>query len=51
LISETSRNYLGGYSGVHLMVYGLVLVVVIIFLPNGILGGLRTLFRQRRQEE
>ena len=55
LLSETSRNFLGSYSGVHLMVYGLVLVIVIIFLPNGILGGMKTLFRnasrQRRQQE
>ena len=55
LLSETTRNFLGGYSGVHLMVYGFVLIIVIIFLPNGVLGGLKTLFRkaqgQRKQQE
>lgn len=50
LLSETSRNFLGGYSGVHLMVYGLVLVIVIIFLPNGILGGLKTLLRKASRQ-
>ena len=43
-LSETSRNILGGYSGVHLMVYGAILVIVIIYLPDGILGGLKTVF-------
>jgi branched-chain amino acid transport system permease protein len=55
LLSETTRNFLGGYSGVHLMVYGFVLIIVIIFLPNGVLGGLKTLFRKaqrhRKQQE
>ena len=43
-ISEGSRNLLGAYSGVHLMLYGAILIVVIIFLPKGILGGLQTAF-------
>jgi branched-chain amino acid transport system permease protein len=43
-LSETSRNFLGGYSGVHLMVYGTILVIVIIYLPDGILGGLKTVY-------
>jgi branched-chain amino acid transport system permease protein len=45
-LSETTRNLLGGYSGVHLMVYGAILIFVIIFLPGGILGGLQTAFRK-----
>ncbi len=43
-LSETSRNFLGRYSGVHLMVYGAVLIIVIVFLPDGILGGLKKAF-------
>lgn len=43
-LSEGSRNLLGAYSGVHLMLYGAILIVVIIFLPKGILGGLQTVF-------
>jgi branched-chain amino acid transport system permease protein len=46
ILSEGTRNFLSGYSGVHLMVYGAILVVVIIFLPNGILGGLQTAYRK-----
>jgi branched-chain amino acid transport system permease protein len=45
-LSETTRNFLGGYSGVHLMIYGAVLVFVIIFLPHGIMGGLQEIFRK-----
>jgi len=45
-LSEITRNLLEGYSGVHLMVYGTILVIVIIYLPNGILGGLQLAFRK-----
>lgn len=45
-LSEMTRNLLGAYSGVHLMIYGAILIFVIIFLPHGILGGLQTAFRR-----
>ncbi len=45
-LSEGTRNLLGGYSGVHLMLYGAILVFVIIFFPKGILGGLEVAFRK-----
>jgi branched-chain amino acid transport system permease protein len=36
-LSELVRAYLGGtYAGLHLFLYGLVLMVVVLFLPNGI---------------
>lgn len=35
-LSELARVYLGGYSGVHLMVYGLIVLLVVLFLPHGI---------------
>ncbi len=46
ILSEGTRNFLKGYSGVHLMVYGAILILVIIFLPRGILGGLRSAYRK-----
>jgi len=46
ILSEMTRNLLGAYSGVHLMIYGAILIVVIIFLPHGILGGLQMVFRK-----
>lgn len=45
-LSELTRNLLEAYSGVHLMVYGAILIFVIIFLPSGILGGLQSIFRK-----
>jgi branched-chain amino acid transport system permease protein len=46
ILSEVTRNMLGAYSGVHLMVYGAILIAVIIFLPSGILGGVQMVFRK-----
>jgi len=46
ILSEMTRNLLGAYSGVHLMIYGAILIFVIIFLPHGILGGLQMVFRK-----
>lgn len=43
-LSEVARLYLGGYSGVHLMVYGIIVMVVVLFLPSGIGPHLRNLF-------
>lgn len=37
-LSEVTRLAFQAYSGVHLMIYGLILVVVIMFLPSGIMG-------------
>ena len=46
ILSEMTRNLLGAYSGVNLMIYGAILIFVIIFLPHGILGGLQMAFRK-----
>lgn len=47
-LGEVTRGLLGGYQGVHLMIYGAILVSVIIFLPNGIYGWLRSLKKKHR---
>jgi branched-chain amino acid transport system permease protein len=39
-LSEGTRVYIRAFSGFDLMIYGCVLIVVIIFLPRGILEGL-----------
>jgi len=45
-LSELVRAYLGGtYAGLHLFFYGLVLMVVVLFLPNGIFGPLQRAIR------
>lgn len=37
-ISELTGTLLANYSGMNLMVYGLILIIVIIFLPEGVMG-------------
>ena len=37
-LGEISRLLMHGYSGVHLMLYGLLIIIVILFLPGGIVG-------------
>jgi branched-chain amino acid transport system permease protein len=45
LLSEVTRVYIRAFSGFDLMVYGCVLILVIIFLPQGLLEGLRRPYR------
>jgi branched-chain amino acid transport system permease protein len=35
-LSDLSRAFLGGYRGVHLMLFGAIIVAIIIFLPQGV---------------
>lgn len=35
-LSDISRGILGGYRGVHLMLFGAIIVAIIIFLPQGV---------------
>ncbi|HEU4439701.1 MAG TPA: branched-chain amino acid ABC transporter permease [Methylomirabilota bacterium] len=41
-ISEVSRAVLRGRAGADIMLYGLILILVISFLPNGLVGWLRS---------
>ncbi|NIS62817.1 MAG: branched-chain amino acid ABC transporter permease, partial [Proteobacteria bacterium] len=44
--AELTRTYLGGsYEGVHLMLYGAVLMAVMLFKPRGIMEPLETFYR------
>lgn len=44
--AELTRTYLGGsYEGVHLMLYGAVLMAVMVFKPRGIMEPLETFYR------
>lgn len=47
-LAEVSRSYFarGGLSGVHLIIYGSLLVAVVLFFPRGVYPYLRDLFRQ-----
>ena len=45
-LAEISRTYFsqGGWNGAHLIVYGLLLIAVVLFLPQGAYPALRRLF-------
>src|SRR6185312_5104915 len=45
-LGETAKLFTGDAPGLDLIVYGAVLVVVIWFAPNGLIGGLRDLRRR-----
>ena len=46
-IAEVMRGWLGGsFIGVHLIIYGAILILVIIFIPDGLLGVWQT-FKNR----
>lgn len=50
LASELTRSLFGGIPGINLILYGALLVVMILFLPNGLIGlgkvSVRHLFRR-----
>jgi branched-chain amino acid transport system permease protein len=41
LLSEVTRVYTRAASGIDLMIYGAILIAVIVFLPQGLLDGMR----------
>lgn len=48
-LSEFSKMLFRSYAGVHLIIYGAILVVVIIFLPQGIAGYTKRWWRKREE--
>ena len=48
-LAEISRSYFaqGGWNGLHLIVYGVLLIAVVLFLPQGAYPALRRLLRGR----
>ncbi len=40
-LGESTRNVAKTYAGVHLMLYGAILMAVVVFLPHGVMGLLR----------
>jgi branched-chain amino acid transport system permease protein len=47
-LSEITRNAFQAYSGAYLMFYGGILVVVVLFLPDGLVGLIRRFTRPKR---
>jgi len=50
-LQEITRTFFAGHAGFHLMVYGIVIVLVMLFLPEGIWGGLARLTERRKDIE
>jgi branched-chain amino acid transport system permease protein len=46
-LSELTRGYLRGYVGLHLIAYGLILLAVVLFLPQGLVPAARRAWRAR----
>lgn len=47
-LGELTGHFFGGFEGVHLMIYGLILVLVILFLPEGLVGWAQEKIRLRK---
>lgn len=45
-LSELTRSLMHGYSGVHLMIYGLLIIAVILFFPGGISSLLKNIMKR-----
>jgi branched-chain amino acid transport system permease protein len=45
LSSEIFRSY---FEQANLLIYGALLIVVILFMPGGLMGGFQTLFRSKK---
>lgn len=53
LASESFRNLTAGtkYEQAHVLIYGALLIVVILFMPGGLIGGFQKLFRPKNSIE
>jgi branched-chain amino acid transport system permease protein len=49
LLLTASELFKNQFQETHLLIYGLLIVVVVLFLPEGIVGGLQQLFRRRKK--
>jgi branched-chain amino acid transport system permease protein len=50
LLLSASEIFKNQFKESHLLIYGILIVVVVLFLPDGIVGGLRHLFRSRKRQ-
>jgi branched-chain amino acid transport system permease protein len=39
VLADVTRNLLGQLPGINMVIYGMVLIVIVMFLPRGISGG------------
>jgi len=46
-LSEVTRTLIGGKTGVHIMIFGAILMFVCIYMQSGVLPWLRAIFREK----
>jgi branched-chain amino acid transport system permease protein len=51
LLLGASELFKNRFQESHLLIYGILIVVVVLFLPEGIVGGLKHLFRRRMRPQ
>ena len=49
LLLGASELFKNRFQESHLLIYGILIVLVVLFLPDGIVGGLEHLFRRRKR--
>jgi ABC-type branched-subunit amino acid transport system permease subunit len=46
-LSEVTRTLIGGKTGVHIMIFGAILMFVCIYMQKGVLPWLKAIFREK----
>ena len=49
LVADLTRNLFGQLPGINMVIYGAVLVLIVTFLPRGLMGGLTSAWRALRR--
>ena len=46
-LAEFTRNYFakGGYEGLHMIIYGIILIIVVLFFPRGLAPSFQRMYR------
>jgi branched-chain amino acid transport system permease protein len=51
VLESAAEIFKSVFQEAHLLIYGLLLIVVVLFLPEGIVGGVATILRKRKSAE
>ncbi len=51
VLESASEIFKTIFQEAHLLIYGLLLIIVVLFLPEGIMGGIEAILRRRKRQE